>query len=215
MLSLFEIFKRYQRCLTADSTRFFICCGAIARQVLNNTLEAVKVLQQLYFCRADYILVASATGNLITVRMCKRMGWTIISYDRKLRLFIIKRVPRHKKISWLEKNINKDGLLDLSMSPNPIEELFFLIVEKNNILHKVTVIDLRWCHKPQFAVNFLTMYQSKFSGLKKILCCGYFAAFTKFSRKIKIEDYAFLCGVDPLSNRMRKRLNIPLIYKKP
>lgn len=134
--------------------------GALTRLVLNNTLEALSVLQQAYR-QANVLVLGGETDVLITEKMVKRVGWYahVTSSTSKHPIYTL------RKDSTVKSKI-KNNIINLSLHANPLE---VLRQYNANILSTIHGIDLGIAYlKDDELTQILTMLPN----LKEVFCCG-------------------------------------------
>ncbi|WED44281.1 class I SAM-dependent methyltransferase [Legionella cardiaca] len=106
--------------LSSEPYTIITASGSLTREVLNNTLEAHTILQQLLRGGADLVVIGGKTEPLVTRRIAKKVGWNCDLVPRSdfelAGIYILTPNP-----SYLPKI--KNNHLDLSLHAHPLSLL--------------------------------------------------------------------------------------------
>jgi hypothetical protein len=169
-LELLNLFNKYNNHdlfndISCIKKNIFLFSGSVTRNVLDGTQNGLSVLQQSKRC-ADFACFAGVDQILITFRMAKRCGWkmkTEIANNTKREIFVLEKMTSEERKTWLFKQFNPhEGLLDLSMSSNPVEDLELLM---NFDFNKVKKINLSYCYILPNEIKILELFLKPFKDI--------------------------------------------------
>ncbi len=180
-----KIFSQMQTSLVTQTNRDTVVtfCGVLARQVLNGTYTAVKILQKMQ-AMVDLIAVNSWSAPLFNNRILKALGYTVINNKKQFTtknhqpVLLLRQQTYEERLEFLLKHCNKNHhdnkTINLNMSSTPLADLLMLKMHYPKIYKNHVVLDLSWANIKDYEIEKLVkQHFPEMKSLKRIILSGH------------------------------------------
>lgn len=155
-----------------------LAIGCLTRQVNPGTLETLPVFQQALRC-CDFFAVTGIASPLITIDMANSIGWIAVlenyllpnvKSNAHIKCLYFLSKPNSEQLSkmLLARYDEKNGLLDFSMSGDPISHLSIFLEKHADKVENIQKINLTFCYLLPHEIELLLEVLKKFKNLQVV-----------------------------------------------